>query len=114
MDVTIIARGKPVPFRVKRSLTLKEKQAASDMAVKIDFDEKGKPILSKVDQGAYTVEIVLSGLKWWPYTYDSGEPVPINRETVTVHDSAINEQLASLILGVAEVQQAALAPFGEK
>jgi hypothetical protein len=114
IEVVIHAKGKDIPFRIKRSLTLKEKQAASDAAVKIDFDVKGNPKLSKVNQGEYTEKITLAGLKWWPYTYGNGKPVPINAQTVAAHDSVINEQLAALILGVAEVQQQALTPFEMK
>jgi hypothetical protein len=114
VEVVIHAKGKDIPFHIRRVLTLGEKQAASDAAVKIDFDVKGNPKLRSVNQGMYTEAIVLAGLKAWPYEYAPGKPVPINAKTVHAHDGGINEQLAALILGIAEVQQQALTPFEMK
>ncbi len=111
-----------VPFRIKRSLTLEEKQRAQDASIKIEIGDDGLPNITQMNQGAYTVEVVLAALKWWPFTYPDdyeveslrGSPVPINRETVSALDEYLNEEIAARVLRIGEVQRQGLNPFGKK
>ena len=115
-------KEKHIPFRIKRTLTLKERQQAQSAAIKIDFDKRGQPTVTKLDQAAYTSGVVLAALKWWPFTYPpdyevtklAGRPVPINRETVDALDAGLNDLIANKVLGLEEVQKAALDPFARK
>lgn len=115
MEITVYHDGRWVPFRIRRALTLKEKQAANNAAIKIEFDEKGKPNVTRMDQAAFTERIVLAALTWWPFTYADGSPVPINRDTVAALDEHLNEEIANKALKLAqaieEAQQVALDPF---
>lgn len=114
VEVVVRFNGKDIPFRIRRSLTLKEKQKASDAAIAFEIDEEGKPTLSKMDQSAYTLEILVAGLLAWPFEYSPGQPVPINRETIEMLDGTLQSEVAARILGVGEAQAKALAPFGMK
>lgn len=114
IEVKIEYHNKMLPFRVKRALTIDERQRANDAAIKIELDKSGKPRITKQDQAAFTKEIVLVGLKFWPFEYHAGKPVPINRETVSVLDGGLLDQIASHILGIAEVDKAELDPFERK
>lgn len=115
--------GRKLTFRIKRTLTLKERQAASNAAFDFKIDaEAGTVALNSMDQSAYNNEILLAGLISWPFTYPedfevdelAGEPVPINRETVEALDGRIAEAVASRILGLGEGQAKALDPFGKR
>lgn len=110
VELVIPFRGKPVPFTIKRSLPLGDRQKANDAAIKIDIDKNGKPrLLGQPDQAAYTREIVLAGLLKWPFK-KSGQPLPITRENVAKLDGVLQEELANRILGVSEVNPVVLDP----
>ncbi len=117
--IEVIVGG--VPFRIRRSLTLDEKQRAQDAGVEIEILD-GEPNIKRMDQGAYTREVVLMALKSWPFTYDEdyevvelrGQPVPINRETVSALDEYVAEEIAAKVLRIGEVQRTGLSPFVKK
>jgi hypothetical protein len=110
IELVIPFRGKPIPFRIKRSLSLGERQKANDAAIKIDIDKNGKPhLVGQPNQAAYTREIVLAGLLEWPFK-KNGKPVEITRETVAKLDGVLQEELANRILGITEVNPAVLDP----
>jgi hypothetical protein len=114
LEVKIKFDGKEIPFRIKRTLTIQERQKANDAAVAFDIDETGKPTITKVDQAAFNIEIVLAGLKYWPFEFQPGKPVPITRKYVEALDGRLIELIAARILKIGEVQAAALDPFGKK
>lgn len=114
VETEIVWRGKKIPLRVKRALTLDERQRANDVAFKFDVDKEGAAHIVKQDQGAFTKEVVLIGLKYWPFEYSPGNPVPINRKTINEADGGLLDIIASRILGITEVDKAALDPFVRK
>ncbi len=114
IEIEIEYHGELLPFRIKRALTIDERQRANDAAIKIELDKSGKPRITRQDQAAFTKEIVLVGLKFWPFEYTPGKPVPINRETVSKLDGGLLDQIASHILGIAEVDKEAFDPFERK
>lgn len=123
VEAVIEHRGKQLVFRLKRSMTLAEKQRAADAAIEVSLDKEGNPTITKMDQAAYTQEIVLSGVKEWPFTYSHhpkiaanlrGKPVPITRHHVSRMDGGLAEKIAAVLLGQREAQQKALAPFEQK
>lgn len=106
--------GRILPLRIKHSLTLGDKQKANRAAFEFSVDENNKPTLTKQDQGAYTTEVVLAGLLEWPFEYEPGKPVPINRQTVSQIDGDLASAIAARILAGTKVNAAALVPFGKK
>lgn len=107
-------QGRVLTFRVRRTLSLKEKQAASQAAVQFEIDDEGRPAIKNLDQSAFTNEIVLAGLISWPFEYAPGEPVPINRETVEALDGRIAEKIADRLVGMGVAQAQAIVPFEKK
>jgi hypothetical protein len=115
IEVIIPFKGKALPFRIKRSLTIRERQRINEAAIQIDLDQQtGKPRLTRQDQGAFTTEALLVGLKFWPFEYKPGKPVPINHETIAKLDGALADELAARILGTVEVNKETLDPFEKK
>ena len=111
IEIRVPFRGKKIPVRIKRALSLDERQQANDAAFKLEFDEKGKPTIAKQDQSAFTKEVCLLGLKYWPFEYSKGKPVPINRETLDKADGGLLSEIANRILGITEVKKEELGPF---
>jgi hypothetical protein len=111
--VEIEWRGEVLPFRIKRVLTIDERQRAQQAGVELGIDEKGKPKLIRQDQAAYTKAIVLVGLKEWPFEFEPGKRVPINETTVSKLDAGLLDEIALRILGTTQVNKGDLAPFGK-
>ncbi len=111
IEITILFDGKMIPFRIKSSLTLRERQRAQNASMKIKVDSQGKPSIGNIDQAGYTAGLVLSALIWWPFTYDNGKPVPINEQTVNALDGELNNRIANKLLHIEESQQVAIDPF---
>jgi len=116
-------KGKLLEFRLKKSLTLDEKQLASDAAVGIELDKDGNPHITKMDQAAYTKAIVFAGVLGWPFKYSNhpkiaanlrGKPVPITKYHVSRMDGVLAEKVANIILGQQGAQQKAIDPFAQK
>lgn len=114
VEVIIPFQGKALPFRIRKSLTIDERQKANDAAIDIGMDKHGKPVINRQDQGAYTKEIVRLGLKFWPFEFEPGKPVPITPKNIARLDGGLLSEIAARILGTAEVDQDELTPFGKK
>lgn len=123
VEAVIEHKGKQLKFRVKKSLTLDEKQLASDAAVAIELDKDGQPHVTKMDQAAYTKAIVFAGVLEWPFKYSQhpkiaanlrGKPVPITKYHVSRMDGVLADKIANVILGQREAQQKAIDPFAQK
>lgn len=111
---TVVHRGVEIKLKIKKSLTLDELQQAADAGLALSIDKAGQAQVTKMDQGAYSRKVVLLGVKQWPFTYDDGSPVPINKNTVAMMDGNLANKIADVILGNREAQQKALDPFVEK
>lgn len=111
VEISVQWGGKMLPFRIKHSLTLGERQRVNNAGIQIDVDASGKPILTKQDQSAFTEEVLVIGLKYWPFEYAPGKPVPITRKTIAQLDNELASVIAARILGGTLVNVKALAPF---
>lgn len=114
VEITLNWRGHKLPFSIKRTLTLDERQAANQAAIEIGLDKNGKPEIKRQDQAAYTKEIVRVGVLSWPFEYVEGSPVPINAKNIASLDGSLLDELASHILGTVEVDKKATTPFEKK
>ena len=111
VPVEVWHRGKRLEFKLRKSITLKERQLATDASIKISLDESGKPKLEKVDQSAFTTEVLSHALKSWPFKYRDGREVPINRHTVAALDSSLADKLVAQVVRQDSAQEEALDPF---
>lgn len=114
VEAVIEHNGKFLKFRLKKSLTLEEKQRATDAGVGIVLDKNGEPKITKMDQAAYTRAVLLAGVKFWPFEYSPGKPVPISEKTIRRLDGGLGDKIASVILGQQIAQAQALDPFAPK
>lgn len=111
VEIQLLHKGQLLPFRVKRHLTIDEKQRATDAGIQIELDMKGVPHIKKQDQAAFMKEVVRIGLVKWPFEYSEGNPVPLNPKTISRLDGTLLSELSSRILGITEVTKEELDPF---
>ena len=103
--------GRQIPFRVKRHLNLGDKQRIRAAGVKVGIGPDGKPeVVGEINEARFTHEVVLVGLKHWPFT-KNGEQTPINAETVGMLDGSLADLLATKILLITKYVPDALDPF---
>lgn len=114
VEVYIEHRGDIIPFRVRRSLTIDERQKANSAAIEVKLDKDGHPTLARQDQSAYTKQIVLLGLKYWPFEFEPGKPVPITMKNIERLDGGLLDKIAAHILGAVEVDKGKFDPFVQK
>lgn len=112
VSVDIMWHGEVLPFRIKRVLTIDERQIAQQAGIEIGVDEQGRPKLLRQDQAAYTKAVVRLGLKAWPFEYEEGKHVPINEKTVEKLDAGLLDEIAARILGITQVRRSDADPFG--
>lgn len=111
VDIIVEWQGEELPFRIKRVLTIDERQRANEAGVLISIDKDGKPKIEKQDQAAYTKQIVLAGLKRWPFEYEPGKSVPITLRNISALDGSLLDKLAQHILGITRVRKDEYDPF---
>lgn len=109
----LLLRGRAVPFTMKRGLTLRDKEEASSAAMQRHFDaESGRLIIDGLDDAVLTAELLVRGIKSWPFTYHDGSPVPITRETVmSLLGEAADQLVKALQGGIEAKEREADGPF---
>lgn len=102
-EVTI--RGRKVPITCKRDVTLADKEAAEQAAVRRHLDPTGRVVVDGIDSGVLAVELLVRCVKKWPFTFKDGKSVPITRENIRrmIADGA--EALAQSIVEVVQAKQ---------
>lgn len=111
VEFPVIMGGRTVPFHIKRSMTVRERQKATDQSLKKHFDTTGKLVVDGVDEAVFSIEVVFSGLKSWPFTYPDGRAVPITRETIAKLPASVLDSLVTVLMNLREDQEKALVPF---
>lgn len=110
VEIHLPIRGREVPLRIRRGLTLKEKVEAQAVAVKRKIDPStGKITIDRIDEAAAAEEIAFKMLLSWPFITRDGAPVPITRENVGKLLGM--DQLVELTQKMEQEGEAALAPF---
>lgn len=111
ISIEIEWQGEMLPFRIKRVLTIDERQRANQAGVVIGIGKDGQPRIEKQDQAAFTKQIVLAGLKYWPFEYGEGRPVPITMKNIEALDGGLLDAIAQRILGIVQVNKEDYDPF---
>lgn len=114
VDAVIEHRGKQLHFKLRKSVTLGEKQAALSASMSMSLTRDGTPVIERMDNAAYTEAIVLAAVKSWPFAFKDGSPVPITAESVHKLDGSLAEKISNRVLGQEAAQKEALAPFEMK
>lgn len=114
VETVIEHRGKMLKFRMRRSVTLGEKQDAMASSIAISLAKDGTPHIDRMDNAAFNEALVLASVREWPFKFADGTSVPINKDTVHKLDSALSEKIVAIVNGQAESQKEALVPFEMK
>lgn len=84
VEIYLVVRGREVPMRIRRGLTLKEKAAAQASGVHRSIDPNTGAIkIDRIDEGKAAEEIAFRMLISWPFVNRDGSPVPVTRENVS-------------------------------
>jgi hypothetical protein len=112
VEITLPIRGRQVPLRIRRGLTLREKSQAQARAIKRHIDPKtGRLIIDSVDEAGAAEEVAFQMLLAWPFVNRAdGSPVPITRENVALLLGGL-DALVELTQKMEEAGEEALAPF---
>lgn len=82
IEIKVTIKGKQVPIRIKRGLSLEDRAEAELMALKTKMGENGLEVVG-IDEKAAMREMVFRAIKSWPFKdRATGEPTPITRENV--------------------------------
>jgi hypothetical protein len=101
----VVIRGRVVPITTKRDVTLADKEAAEQAAVKRHLDPTGRVVVDGIDGGALAVEVLVRCIKSWPFTFKDGKPVPITRDNIRRMVADAAEALAQSIVSVTQAKQ---------
>lgn len=108
-------RGRTIPIRVKRGLSLGDREASKAVATKSHINmTNGQIVVDGFDEGAFMIELLFRCIKSWPFTTKDGKAVPITRANLTQLRTESADAFAKLmntLVGNAESKAEALAPF---
>lgn len=111
VEVWLPIRGRSVPIRIKRGLTLREKTQAQAVAIKRRVDPAtGRVIIEDINEAAGAEAVILASIVSWPFVHRDGSPVPITKETVNKLLGGL-DILGNLLARMEAEGDAALAPF---
>jgi hypothetical protein len=111
IEVTLLIRGRHVPIRIRKGLTLRERVKAEGMGITRHLDMKtGRVVIDGVDEAAAAEEIAFQMLLSWPFVNRDGSPVPITRPNVAKLLGGM-DQLVQLTRKMETEGEAALVPF---
>lgn len=116
VEETVTIRGREIPIRIKKGLSLKDREEAKSKAVKTHLDPKGALQFDGFDEGAFNIELLARCIKSWPFTYGEGHPkagqqVPVSREMVAQLRADGADAFQELITRLVQDKKEALAPF---
>lgn len=111
VEDVVVLNGQPVPMRFKRALTLRDREESKAKAVTTAVGADGSLNVTGVDEGVFTVEVLMHAIKSWPFTYQDGSPVPVTRENIHSMMASGADALQQKVLELASPKREALAPF---
>jgi hypothetical protein len=110
VEVSIYVRGKQVPIRLKRGLSLAEREEAKNAAITRRIRPDGQMEILAINEAKLQVETLIRAVKSWPFTKD-GQPVPITRENLLALGSDVADAILLEVTRLAQVREEALVPF---
>lgn len=112
IEVPIVLQGRPVPFVLKRGITLKDKEEATAAAMTRHFTEEGKLVVDGLDDQKLTAELLTRCIKSWPFVHKDGSPVPVTAENIMAMVGDAGEKLVTLLMaGLSAKEVHANGPF---
>lgn len=109
--------GRTVPVYIRRNISLADVEGAKAKSMKTKINlETGQLEIESFDQNAFTLELIASVIKSWPFTYGDGSPVPITPQNVARMNIQAATALQDLVSKVVAQKGSAdsLGPFGSR
>lgn len=112
IEIRPVVRGREVPIRVKRGLSLVAAAEARHRAsTHVLNRQTGMPEVVAVDETRMNILLLQASLVSWPFRYRDGSPVPINEETIGELLGDVASAVLSEIQAMMEGRQKSLVPF---
>jgi hypothetical protein len=111
VEVTVQMRGRNIPLRIARGLTLRDMAESESAAITSHIDAQGRQVIDSLDSTKAAVELLFRAIKSWPFTFRDGRPVPVTREHIEQMLGEGAMSLATRIKASVEAKEEALAPF---
>jgi hypothetical protein len=113
IEIRPMIRGREVPLRIKRGISLVDAGEARDLASKKAL-QNGTPVVVDVNETRMNILILKRVILSWPFVKKDGSPVPITEKTIgeLVGDAAqaILEEIQALM----SAREESLAPFAKR
>lgn len=110
-SVSVEARGKILPFKIKKGVSFADIRSAQKNAVKVIYKPDGSIQDIQSDEGIAQLELLARTLKEWPF-HQNGEPVPITRENLDLLDGQVVQQLVLKVRDIIQKGHESLDPLG--
>lgn len=108
--IGVTIKGRRVPITIKRGLSVTERTAAEQKAVRKHTDPSGRLVFDGVDEAVLVEELLVAAIKDWPFKNSDGSAVPVTRENIRRMLGGA-EEIASAIQTIDREGESALAPF---
>lgn len=112
VEIYPVIRGRKVPMRVKRGISLVDAGEARDLASKKALKD-GIPQVVSIDETRMNILLLKKAIVAWPFTKD-GKPVPINEKTIGDLSGVAAQAILDEIQKLMQVRQDSLAPFEQR
>jgi hypothetical protein len=96
--VVVTLKGREVPIRFKRGISLGDKNAAKARSIVTRIKPDGKPEIVSIDDSAFALELLSRTIIEWPFKYRDGRPVPISKDTIEEMFEDCADELALLVM----------------
>lgn len=111
VEELVTIRGRQVPVKFKRGLSLGDREAAKSAATKTHVSPRGELVVDGFDSGVFTVELLARVIKSWPFTRN-GALVTVSRENIQALGADVADALQTVAEKYVTPQKVeALAPF---
>jgi hypothetical protein len=111
VEVDVEIRGKVLPIRFHRGLTIEDREAAKNAGVTRRILPTGTIELLSVREDIIQLETVARAIKSWPFKDRQGKMVPITKQNVKALGAEALDVLFFAYQKVSTGRQQALVPF---
>lgn len=95
--ISVVLRGREVPIVLKSGLSLGDRNAAKEKAVKKHVKPNGQIEITDIDEGLFQLELLSRTIKSWPFKYHDGRPVKVSKDTITAMFADNADELAKVV-----------------
>jgi hypothetical protein len=97
VELSVEFKGRVVPLRVRRSITLGAKEAAMQGAIQRHVTDEGRVVVDGMDDAKLTAGVLHAYLVAWPFSSADGTPLPVTLENIERLDSNFLEAALTVL-----------------